>query len=93
MELQVIFVFTHDSIGVGEDGPTHEPIEHLASLRAIPHLDCDSPRRRERGGRGLAHRHDAYAGPGTARALAAEGADARSYEDWRPRAARDAAAT
>ncbi|MGH7179010.1 MAG: transketolase, partial [Tepidisphaeraceae bacterium] len=38
MELPVIFVFTHDSIGVGEDGPTHQPIEHLASLRAIPGL-------------------------------------------------------
>jgi transketolase len=33
-----IFVFTHDSIGLGEDGPTHQPIEHLASLRAIPNL-------------------------------------------------------
>lgn len=33
-----IFVFTHDSIGLGEDGPTHQPIEHLASMRAIPHL-------------------------------------------------------
>lgn len=38
MELLAIFVFTHDSIGLGEDGPTHQPIEHLASLRAIPHL-------------------------------------------------------
>lgn len=38
MELQVIYVMTHDSIGVGEDGPTHQPIEHLASLRAIPNL-------------------------------------------------------
>ncbi|MBI5395719.1 MAG: transketolase [Verrucomicrobia bacterium] len=37
-ELQVIYVFTHDSIFVGEDGPTHEPIEHLASLRAMPNL-------------------------------------------------------
>lgn len=36
MELPVIYVFTHDSIGLGEDGPTHQPIEHLASLRAIP---------------------------------------------------------
>lgn len=36
MELPVIYVFTHDSIGVGEDGPTHQPIEQLASLRAIP---------------------------------------------------------
>lgn len=38
MELQVIFVFTHDSIGLGEDGPTHQPIEHFAALRAIPRL-------------------------------------------------------
>ncbi len=38
MELPVVYVFTHDSIGVGEDGPTHQPVEHLASLRAIPGL-------------------------------------------------------
>lgn len=38
MDLQVLFIFTHDSIGLGEDGPTHQPIEHVASLRAIPHL-------------------------------------------------------
>jgi transketolase len=38
MGLPVIYVFTHDSIGVGEDGPTHQPIEQLAALRAIPHL-------------------------------------------------------
>jgi transketolase len=38
MRLPVVWVWTHDSIGVGEDGPTHEPIEHYASLRAIPHL-------------------------------------------------------
>ena len=37
-EVQVIYVFTHDSIGLGEDGPTHQPMEHLAALRAIPHL-------------------------------------------------------
>jgi transketolase len=37
-EVPVIYVFTHDSIGLGEDGPTHQPIEHLAALRAIPHL-------------------------------------------------------
>ena len=37
-EVQVIYVFTHDSIGLCEDGPTHQPIEHLAALRAIPHL-------------------------------------------------------
>jgi transketolase len=38
MEIPTIFVFTHDSIGLGEDGPTHQPIEHLAALRAIPNL-------------------------------------------------------
>ena len=38
MELGVIYVFTHDSIGVGEDGPTHQPVEQLAALRAIPRL-------------------------------------------------------
>ena len=38
MKLPVVYVFTHDSIGVGEDGPTHQPVEHLAALRAIPNL-------------------------------------------------------
>jgi transketolase len=46
MELPVIHIFTHDSIGVGEDGPTHQPVEHLASLRAMPGLlvirPCDA---------------------------------------------------
>ncbi|HYK82998.1 MAG TPA: transketolase [Gemmatimonadales bacterium] len=41
--LTAIYVFTHDSIGLGEDGPTHQPIEHLASLRAIPHLTVIRP--------------------------------------------------
>ena len=43
MEVPVVFVFTHDSIGVGEDGPTHQPIEQLVSLRAIPGLDVIRP--------------------------------------------------
>ncbi|HEU0250170.1 MAG TPA: transketolase [Solirubrobacteraceae bacterium] len=38
MELPVVWVWTHDSVGVGEDGPTHQPVEHYAALRAIPHL-------------------------------------------------------
>jgi transketolase len=46
MGLRVIHVLTHDSIGLGEDGPTHQPVEHLAALRAIPHLlvfrPCDT---------------------------------------------------
>jgi len=43
MELPVIHIFTHDSIGLGEDGPTHQPVEHLAGLRAIPGLDVLRP--------------------------------------------------
>jgi len=43
MELPVLHVFTHDSIGLGEDGPTHQPVEHLAGLRAIPGLDVIRP--------------------------------------------------
>ena len=43
MKLQVIYVFTHDSIALGEDGPTHQPIEQLASLRAIPRLTVIRP--------------------------------------------------
>jgi transketolase len=43
MKLPVIYIWTHDSIGLGEDGPTHQPIEHLAALRAIPGLDVVRP--------------------------------------------------
>ena len=43
MGLKVIYVMTHDSIGLGQDGPTHQPIEHLASLRAIPNLNVFRP--------------------------------------------------
>jgi transketolase len=43
MGLPVIYLFTHDSIGLGEDGPTHQPVEHLAALRAIPNLDVIRP--------------------------------------------------
>jgi transketolase len=43
MRLQVIYVFTHDSIGLGEDGPTHQPVEHVAALRTIPNLHVLRP--------------------------------------------------
>jgi transketolase len=43
MKLPVVYVWTHDSIGLGEDGPTHQPIEHLSTLRAIPGLDVVRP--------------------------------------------------
>ena len=48
MQLPVTYVWTHDSIGLGEDGPTHQPIEHLAALRAIPGPRRRPPRRRQR---------------------------------------------
>ena len=51
MEIPVIYIFTHDSIGVGEDGPTHQPIEQLAHMRAMPGLitirPCDANEVRE----------------------------------------------
>ena len=43
MEIQNIFVFTHDSIGLGEDGPTHQPIEHVSSLRIVPNMNVWRP--------------------------------------------------
>jgi transketolase len=43
MKIRVVYVFTHDSIGLGEDGPTHQPIEHAASLRLIPNMDLWRP--------------------------------------------------
>jgi len=43
MRLGVVFVYTHDSIGLGEDGPTHQPVEQVASLRLIPHMDLWRP--------------------------------------------------
>jgi transketolase len=43
MRIRSIFIFTHDSIGLGEDGPTHQPVEHVASLRLIPNLDVWRP--------------------------------------------------
>ncbi len=43
MGIRVIYVMTHDSIGLGEDGPTHQPVEHLAALRAIPNLNVFRP--------------------------------------------------
>src|SRR6202023_1594456 len=43
MKLRVIYVYTHDSIGLGEDGPTHQPIEQLAALRAMPNINVVRP--------------------------------------------------
>ncbi|HEV8592226.1 MAG TPA: transketolase [Pyrinomonadaceae bacterium] len=59
--IQVLFVFTHDSIGLGEDGPTHQSVEHLAALRAIPNLalirPCDAHEVREAWRAALNRRH------------------------------------
>ena len=51
--LHVTYVWTHDSVGLGEDGPTHQPVEHYAALRAIPNLWFVPAGRRQRGGGGL----------------------------------------
>ena len=53
MQTKVCFVWTHDSVGVGEDGPTHQPVEQLASLRAMPGLRVIRPGRRQRGRGGV----------------------------------------
>jgi transketolase len=59
MTLRVIFVYTHDSIGLGEDGPTHQPIEHVGSLRLIPHMNlwrpCDGVETAVAWGAAIAH--------------------------------------
>ena len=43
MRVPVTYIYTHDSIGLGEDGPTHQPVEHASSLRLIPHLQVWRP--------------------------------------------------
>ena len=75
MQLPVIYVWTHDSIGLGEDGPTHQPIEHLAALRAIPGPRRRTPGRRQRDRRRLADDPRAHRPPGRARAHPPERAD------------------
>ena len=59
MGVHVIYVFTHDSIGLGEDGPTHQPVEQLSGAARHSQFDRDSAGRRQRGGRGVARRDDA----------------------------------
>ncbi len=57
MNIDTIYIWTHDSIGLGEDGPTHQPIEHLAALRAIPNLSVVRPGDAERDRLRVAHHH------------------------------------
>ena len=62
-EPAVVWVFTHDSVAVGEDGPTHQPVEHYAALRAIPHLSVIRPADANETVRGVAGRARAPDGP------------------------------
>ena len=75
MELPTIFVFTHDAMGDGEDGPTHQPVEHLASFRADARPGDAATWRRQRGGRGLPLHHAAAPPAGGAGPVAAATAD------------------
>ena len=79
MEIPTLHIFTHDSIGVGEDGPTHQPVEQLASLRAMPGLLVFRPGGRERGRRDVAHRRRAAPRTGRADPLAPGAADVRPH--------------
>ena len=84
MEIPVIHIFTHDSIGVGEDGPTHQPVEHLVSLRAIPGSSSSGPRTRTRSRR-LALRRAAQAGAGGARSSHGRRCRPSTGRRWRRR--------
>ena len=75
MGLPVIYVFTHDSICVGEDGPTHQPVEHAGQPAGHPRPDRHPPGRRQRDGRRLADRRGAPRWPGGAAADPPEAAD------------------
>ena len=89
---KVVFVWTHDSVGVGEDGPTHQPIEQLASLRAMPGLRRDPAGRRQRG-RGRVARAPRRRRPDRHRAHPPEGAGARRHRRARGRRCARAART
>ena len=80
MELGVIYVFTHDSIGVGEDGPTHQPIEQLAALRAIPRLMLIRPGDANETAVAWQRRYRDPRPAGRVGAVAAERADPRSNQ-------------
>ena len=93
MELPLIHIYTHDSIGVGEDGPTHQPIEHLASIRAMPGVIDMRPGRRQRGRRGVAGDHADPARAGGADAVPPAAARPWTAAATPPRPASPAAPT
>ena len=84
--LQSVWAWTHDSVAVGEDGPTHEPVEHHMALRAIPNLWYVRPGDANETAHGVADRARARGRPGRAGALPPEAGDARPTEVRRPRA-------
>ncbi len=83
MELATIYIFTHDSIGLGEDGPTHQPIEQLAMLRGIPGHGDVAPGRLGRDGRSVAHGDQPRRRPDHADPHATEAAGARAHAPTR----------
>ncbi len=80
MEVPSIWIFTHDSIGVGEDGPTHQPIEQLITLRRGSRTDDVASRRRQRSRRSVESNHASKEGAGSARPDAPSLANFRSHE-------------
>ena len=80
MELPTILVFTHDAMGDGEDGPTHQPVEQLAFAARHPRSGRAAPGRCQRGRRGLSLRHAASPPAGGARAVAPTVADIRPQQ-------------
>ena len=91
MGARVIYVMTHDSIGLGEDGPTHQPVEHLAALRAIPQLLMSPPGRPGRDRRVLGAGAEAARAPSLAGADPAERCRCCAREAEAPKTARRAA--
>jgi transketolase len=77
--LPVLYIFTHDSVGVGEDGPTHEPVETVATLRAIPGLDVIRPADPEETAGALAAALQKTDGPHHARVDTSEPSDSKRY--------------
>ena len=94
-QLPVTYVWTHDSIGLGEDGPTHQPIEHLAALRAMPGLDVVRPADANETAAALVHDPRPHRPAGRARADPPEraGLPARRGRVRRDQRRRTAAAT
>ena len=86
-KLPVVWVWTHDSVGLGEDGPTHQPVEHYAALRAIPNLWFVRPADATETVGAWKVALEREDGPVGARALAAEAADARGHAARRRRRA------